>query len=95
MNCPAKNDDSDLKHPTWNQNPPYLAAELTTRQDLNGVANSRERRDADEVTGGWFGSHLEMLDSDSPSGPGVAVGNPEGRPYCACVLRNRANTTLC
>jgi metal iron transporter len=41
MNCPSRNDDSD-KHPHWNQTPPALTADLTTRADLNGIANTRE-----------------------------------------------------
>jgi len=41
MNCPSRNDDSD-KHPHWNQTPPALTADLTTRADLNGIANARE-----------------------------------------------------
>jgi metal iron transporter len=41
MNCPSRNDDSD-KHPDWNQTPPALTADLTTRADLNGIANTRE-----------------------------------------------------
>ena len=41
MNCPSRNDDTD-KHPHWNQSPPALTADLTTRADLNGIANTRE-----------------------------------------------------
>lgn len=44
MNCPSRTDDAELEHPTWNQNPPFLAADLTTCQDLNGIANSREHK---------------------------------------------------
>ena len=44
MNCPSRNDDID-KHPTWNQAPQALTADLTTRADLNGIANIRERDD--------------------------------------------------
>ncbi|KIW85555.1 hypothetical protein Z517_00947 [Fonsecaea pedrosoi CBS 271.37] len=54
MNCPSRTDDVELEHPTWNQNPPDLAADLTTRQDLNGIANSREHKaacDDDRVNG--------------------------------------------
>ncbi|KAK4239585.1 zinc-regulated transporter 2 [Achaetomium macrosporum] len=43
MNRPSRTED-DLEHPTWNQNPPFLAADLTTRQDLNGITNAREHR---------------------------------------------------
>lgn len=49
MNCPSRTDDAELEHPSWNQNPPFLAADLTTCQDLNGIANSRERKgDSDD-----------------------------------------------
>lgn len=41
MNCPSRNDDTE-RHPHWNQNPPALTADLTTRADLNGIANTRE-----------------------------------------------------
>lgn len=50
MNRPSRTDD-DLEHPTWNQNPPFLAADLTTRQDLNGIANAREHRHGCSATG--------------------------------------------
>ena len=40
MNCPSRNDET-LEHEDWNQNPPALAADTTTRQDMNGLANSR------------------------------------------------------
>lgn len=43
MNRPSRTED-DLEHPTWNQNPPFLAPDLTTRQDLNGIANARVQR---------------------------------------------------
>ncbi|KAK1976196.1 ZIP zinc transporter [Colletotrichum cereale] len=46
MNCPSRNDDITLEHPDWNQNPPFLAPDLTTREDLNGIANAREQRRA-------------------------------------------------
>lgn len=47
MNCPSRNDDID-KHPDWNQAPPALTADLTTRADLNGISNLREHdREAD------------------------------------------------
>ena len=44
MNCPSRTDEVS-EHPGWNQSPPSLAADLTTRQDLNGIANLRNRRD--------------------------------------------------
>ena len=47
MNCPSRNDDT-LLHPTWNQSPCHLTADLTTRQDLNGNVNFRGCRDDGE-----------------------------------------------
>ncbi|KAB8233203.1 putative plasma membrane zinc ion transporter [Aspergillus alliaceus] len=44
MNCPSRTDDT-LLHTEWNQNPPFLAPDLTTRQDLNGISNARENKD--------------------------------------------------
>jgi hypothetical protein len=51
MNYPSRNDDPSSKHPTWNQSPPLLAADLTTRQDLNGIANSREHKGEPGLSG--------------------------------------------
>lgn len=48
MNCPSRNDDTN-KHPEWNQSPPSLNADLTTRADLNGISNLREREDGADV----------------------------------------------
>ncbi|KAF3932833.1 hypothetical protein ABW19_dt0209013 [Dactylella cylindrospora] len=82
MNCPAKNDDDVGKHPTWNQNPSFLPPELTTCQDLNGLVNAREHRNASEIAGSWFNSRNETLVGDvSPPGPDVATGNSEERPH--------------
>ena len=43
MNCPSRTDE--LTDEGWNQSPPALAADLTTRSDLNGIANLRLQRD--------------------------------------------------
>lgn len=45
MNCPSRNDDP-LEHEGWNQSPPALAADLTTREDLNGKVNRRTNQDS-------------------------------------------------
>lgn len=39
MNCPTR--DSSEGCPGWNQNPPFLAPELTTRASLAGLALTR------------------------------------------------------
>ncbi|KAF2750363.1 Zip-domain-containing protein [Sporormia fimetaria CBS 119925] len=40
MNCPSRTDELDYR-PGYNQNPPFLSADLTTCQDLNGMVNAR------------------------------------------------------
>ncbi|KAK6500410.1 hypothetical protein TWF481_010754 [Arthrobotrys musiformis] len=83
MNCPAKNDDDDLKHPDWNQSPSYLAAELTTRQDLNGIANSRERKN-NRCDNLWFGDGTainDIVDAGLPPGTAPAEGGVEEVPW--------------
>ena len=45
MNCPSRNDDT-LEHEDWNQNPSALAADVTTREDLNGIVNRRTNQDS-------------------------------------------------
>lgn len=39
MNCPSRTEEPEGTG--FNQNPSALAADLTTRQDLNGIANAR------------------------------------------------------
>ncbi|KAF9878387.1 ZIP Zinc transporter [Colletotrichum karsti] len=61
MNCPSRTDDITLEHPDWNQNPPFLAPDLTTCADLNGIANAREhRRGTDGAGDGSDGRGDEM-----------------------------------
>lgn len=42
MNCPSRVDPEIP--PDWNQNPPALASDATTRKDLNHIANARQKR---------------------------------------------------
>ena len=44
MNCPSRTDEPP-KHDGKNQSPSALAADLTTRQDLNGIVNLRTEQD--------------------------------------------------
>lgn len=67
MNRPSRTED-DLVHPDWNQNPPFLAPDLTTRQDLNGIANARVQRSRCSAAGA-FG-----LDDKYP---GDMAGSPD------------------
>ncbi|PIG89404.1 C6 zinc finger domain protein [Aspergillus arachidicola] len=59
MNCPSRTDDT-LLHVEWNQNPPFLAPDLTTRQDLNGISNARENK-AGDGNGSDAGQSLACL----------------------------------
>lgn len=43
MNCPSRTDEP-IKGDGYNQNPASLSADLTTRADLNGMANARMLR---------------------------------------------------
>ncbi|KAH8812015.1 natural resistance-associated macrophage protein-domain-containing protein [Xylogone sp. PMI_703] len=63
MNCPSRTDEPEGDG--FNQNPNPLAADLTTRQDLNGIANIRVlRRTSDELVAQTSGP-------DDPPGPDV------------------------
>ncbi|KAJ5616765.1 hypothetical protein N7537_001879 [Penicillium hordei] len=55
MNCPSRTDDP-LLHDGWNQNPRFLSPDLTTRQDLNGISNTRENKDDESGPGTLRGS---------------------------------------
>jgi hypothetical protein len=50
MNCPSRTDEVDW-NPGWNQNPPFLSADLTTCQDMNGMINARELNKSDSRAG--------------------------------------------
>lgn len=82
MNCPSRTDET-LLHDEWNQNPPRLAPDLTTRQDLNGLANIRENKDKGKGPTGLIGSlnfdygpHIEESDTGGyrgSAGRGVSL----------------------
>ncbi|KAJ6188306.1 hypothetical protein N7519_003214 [Penicillium mononematosum] len=64
MNCPSRTDDT-LLHDGWNQNPRFLSPDLTTRQDLNGISNTREKKD-DEPGPGILRGSSNWKDTPSP-----------------------------
>ncbi|KAL2257232.1 hypothetical protein VTK26DRAFT_458 [Humicola hyalothermophila] len=81
MNRPSRTDD-DLEHPTWNQNPPFLAPDLTTRQDLNGIANAREHRNRRSGTNDTLGLRSDgehICDHGTCNLDGISLP----RPACA------------
>lgn len=61
MNCPSRNDDT-LAHPGWNQNPPPFSPDITTRNDFNGIANSRVHRKHAGNTGSAVGDDTMSID---------------------------------
>ncbi|KAL4974161.1 natural resistance-associated macrophage protein-domain-containing protein [Aspergillus desertorum] len=63
MNCPSRTDDT-LEHPGWNQNPPPLNADATTREDFNGMANFKVRRG--HISGAGEGGGVSVIESPSP-----------------------------
>ncbi|KAK3484789.1 Zip-domain-containing protein [Neurospora hispaniola] len=74
MNCPSRNDDAELEHPFWNQQPHYLAADLTTCQDLNGIANSRTHRYGSQ------GSEVGVCALNHHPGGGIRLHDADRRP---------------
>lgn len=87
MNRPSRTED-DLEHPTWNQSPPFLAPDLTTRQDLNGISNAREQRGSCSAAGSFVldeKQRLEMNRFQNPHAKGrdhvpPAMGVTNGKP---------------
>lgn len=61
MNCPSRTDDT-LEHPGWNQNPPSFSPDTTTRNDFNGIANSRVHREHAGNTGSAAGNDTMSID---------------------------------
>lgn len=61
MNCPSRTDDT-LEHPGWNQNPSSLSPDTTTRNDFNGIANSRVHRKHAGNTGSAAGDDTMSID---------------------------------
>lgn len=99
MNCPSRNDEELLLHPDWNQSPPRFAADLTTCEDLNGIANARELGDADRQKGIFEGLRQCVADDfdvdeteESRVGLGEGVKGPHQRP-CIRKTSTKAVTT--
>ncbi|CAI4213370.1 unnamed protein product [Parascedosporium putredinis] len=92
MNRPSRTED-DLLHPTWNQNPPFLAPDLTTCEDLNGIANSRMLKKASAATAAAFGlldRPGSLTDTDKESDGRLVVDLRPPRP----VPRGRSSSTV-
>jgi metal iron transporter len=78
MNCPSRTDDNILRHPTWNQSPPPLTPDLTTRQDFNGLVNTREQRDHTAKGPESFVECNTVVLSEQQPGPGSVTGKEGG-----------------
>lgn len=80
MNCPSRTDDGALLvHPGWNQNPPSLAPDLTTRQDLGGISNARELKgDAGLVGNSWPCLNETNCASQPDGDPEKPIGPAKG-----------------
>lgn len=80
MNCPSRTDEDDQGN-GWNQSPPGLSADLTTRADLNGIANLRTHRDAEATTTGpsQVDGLVELQETGLPAHLRSKSHNPEGK----------------
>ena len=67
MNCPSHT-DYEFEHEDWNQNPPSLSGDTTTRQDLNGIINLRSKRESDSAD--HDGGIETRIDTCNDSAPG-------------------------
>ena len=93
MNCPSRTDET-LENDGWNQNPPALAAELTTRSDLNGIANTRVHRDQKVIEDHMLDKGLERdlddpLGAQSTSSGFPKVQNPSGASHGATKMQRQ------
>jgi metal iron transporter len=80
MNCPSRTETDPTARDGWNQSPPALAAETTTREDLNGRANRREvgASDTSEIDGRDTDRRKDAANIETPDGEkGVAVQRTE------------------
>ena len=64
MNCPSRTEEPEGDG--FNQNPSSLSADLTTREDLNGIANARELR---RIATNEIESEVDHVPDDDAKGP--------------------------
>ena len=98
MNCPSRTDDDTLEHPSWNQSPNPLNADLTTRNDFNGMANSKVHRSHASGIGGAAGEgvlRIEPLHNSQGEERGAENEKKAGEVISAasgCVLQPRMSS---
>lgn len=91
MNCPSRTDEP-LESDGWNQNPPGLAADLTTREDLNGLVNRRTQRDSDLRVGDEIA--IDTLDRTSDSYPPRVYRSEDGKGQSDADVREAPLATI-
>ena len=98
MNCPSRNDDDLLLHPDWNQNPPRFAADLTTCEDLNGIANARELGDAARLNSSYSSlgrCAIDECDADEAEKRHLEAGEGVKGLHQGTYHRGRIGTSEC
>lgn len=86
MNCPSRTDEIP-SHPEWNQNPPFLTGDLTTRQDLNGLINTRVIRPESDLLGNGSSDGMEDNEGFSNRPPGKNCQPPKSAENCPFYYR--------
>lgn len=90
MNYTSRTDENILLHPTWNQNPPPLTPDLTTRQDFNGIVNAREQRDHTEKGPESFVECNNAVLCDQLPAPGAVTGGGGGKAAVGSPVARRS-----
>ena len=82
--CPSRTDEPEGSG--YNQSPNHLAADLTTNQDMNGIANTREARNHQDS--GTISSLSQGLENDA------SVHNAEPSPKHSEAGEKKSTTDL-
>ena len=75
MNCPSRVDEV-LDHDGWNQNPSSLSGDTTTRADLNGIVNARDRRENQNIEPDDRGEFIADSEHDAEKFGRLREGTP-------------------
>ena len=81
MNCPSRTDEPP-EHDGMNQNPSGLSADLTTRQDFNGIINTRTKQDFSTIPDEPKAEVKAALGNDPTQNPGDRA-SPSPKGECA------------
>merc|ERR1712169_91294 len=75
MNCPSRVDEV-LDHDGWTQNPSSLSGDTTTRADLNGIVNARDRRENQNIEPDDRGEFIADSEHDAQKFGRLREGTP-------------------